>query len=131
MVKTKFTWWFRISNDEKDLEIWLNDGVNSLIEINHENFHMHLSNKLQEILMFQHEVGNKTEVRGLYHIEQAKQMRATQSHEVEIISCTEGGKLIGADKKTVYDMVKNGELKNYGNDSRYMVNKFELLKTVE
>jgi hypothetical protein len=48
--------------------------------------------------------------------------------EIEIISCTEGGKLIGSDKQTIRDFVDEGKLKNFGNDSRYMVNKFEVLK---
>ena len=74
MAKVKFTWWFRLSNDKTELEIFLNDNVNSIIEIAHENFNMHLANKLHEILIHEHEVGTKTDVRGLGHVERAKEM---------------------------------------------------------
>lgn len=63
-----------MSNDKKELEIYLNDNVNSILEIEHKNFNMHLAHKLHEILIHEHEVGTKTEVRGLGHVERAKEM---------------------------------------------------------
>jgi hypothetical protein len=74
-TKVKFNWWFRLSNDEKELEVWLNDGVNCLIDIHHESFDTHLANKLMEILVHEHEMGTKTEITGLYHVERAKILR--------------------------------------------------------
>jgi hypothetical protein len=76
--KMKFEWWFRISNDEKELEVWLNDGVNCLIDIHHPTFFEHLANKLQEINVHQFEMGTKTEITGLWNVEKAKQIRGNK-----------------------------------------------------
>jgi hypothetical protein len=48
--------------------------------------------------------------------------------QIEIISCTEAGKLLESDKETVRQMVFNGELKNYGNQHRPMVSKVDVIK---
>jgi hypothetical protein len=75
MAKVKFNWSFRISNDQEDLEIWLNDGVNSLIEIKHETFMTHLANKLAEIIHHEHIHGTKTDISSMNAIYQAIEMR--------------------------------------------------------
>jgi hypothetical protein len=46
MKKTTFNWMFKISEDQEDLVIMLNGGVNVMLEINHQTFHKHLADKL-------------------------------------------------------------------------------------
>jgi hypothetical protein len=72
---TKFTWHFKISADQEDLVIMLNGGVNVMIEINHETFHMHLAHKLNEILFHEHMYGTKTEILGMDAIQKAFELK--------------------------------------------------------
>ena len=74
MAKVKFQWTFKIDMAERDLEIWLNDGVNCIIDIDHENYHMHLSNKLTEILYHEHVYGTKTCISKFENLEEANAM---------------------------------------------------------
>ena len=46
---------------------------------------------------------------------------------LKIISCTEAGALLKTDKEAVRNLVKAGKLKNYGNESRFMVNEFDVI----
>jgi len=75
MTKVKFTWQFKISDDNEFLEIYLNDGLNVMIEINHPSFHLHLSQKLSEILWHEHDCGTKTVVFGLDAIQKAESIK--------------------------------------------------------
>jgi hypothetical protein len=50
MTKVKFNWEFKISEDQEDLIVLLNGGVNCMIEIKHETFHKHLADKFFEIM---------------------------------------------------------------------------------
>lgn len=49
----------------------------------------------------------------------------------EIISQTEAAKLLHKSKADVHQMVQDGKLKNYGNQSRFMVNKADVLNIKE
>ena len=51
--------------------------------------------------------------------------------EFKEISQTEAGKILGKTKEEVHNMVLNGVLKNYGNESRFMVNEFEVKKLLK
>ena len=50
-----------------------------------------------------------------------------QKEQLKIISCTEAGALLNTDKETIRNLVKTGKLKNYGNESRFMVNQFDII----
>lgn len=50
-----------------------------------------------------------------------------EQEQLKIISCTEAAFFMGTDKETVRNLVKSGKLKNYGNESRFMVNKFDII----
>ena len=56
----KCNWAFKISWDQKYLEIHLNDGMNVMIEIQHENFHQFLAEKMTEIMVFEYQLGTRT-----------------------------------------------------------------------
>ena len=75
MVKVKFNWDFKISEDQEDLVISLNGGLNCLIEIHHENFMKHLAEKLAEIIHHEHVYGTKTDVSSMNAIYKAIEMR--------------------------------------------------------
>jgi hypothetical protein len=62
MAKVKFDWSFRLSNDKKELEIWLNDGVSRVIIIGHKDFYEHISDLLTEVNVFQFVHGTKTNI---------------------------------------------------------------------
>lgn len=51
--------------------------------------------------------------------------------EFKEISQTEAGKILGKTKEEVHNMVLDGTLKNYGNESRFMVNEFEVKKLLK
>ena len=75
MAKVKFQWIFKLDAEEKELEIWLNDGVNCIILIHHENYHMHLANKLTEILYHEHVYGTKTCISKFQVLERANEIK--------------------------------------------------------
>jgi hypothetical protein len=62
MSKVKFDWMFRLSNDESELEVWLNDGVSKIIEINHQQFYTNVTDILTEINVFQFVHRTKTNI---------------------------------------------------------------------
>jgi hypothetical protein len=76
----KFEWTFGISGDQKDLEISLNGGVNVILEIEHERFYQFLSEKLAEIMYFQHTVGRKTKIINAGAIQTALQIKNPQAY---------------------------------------------------
>jgi hypothetical protein len=71
----KFNWQFKISEDQEDLMIMLNGGVNVMIEIKHESFMKHLANKLAEIIHHEHVFGTKTDVSSMDAVYKAIEMR--------------------------------------------------------
>lgn len=73
MAKVKFKWQFEI--DENDLVIKLNDGINTILDIQHETFHMHLANKLVEIMYHEKVMGTKTDVIGFDEIQKAYELK--------------------------------------------------------
>lgn len=75
MKKVIFNWKFKISDDQEDLEVYLNGGINVILEIKHQTFYKHLANKLNEILHHEQAFGTKTNVRGFSEVERAKAIK--------------------------------------------------------
>ena len=78
------------------------------------------------------EMADKKAAHYMKQIEQYEEMKTALEalqppKQPEIISCTEAGKLLESDKETVRQMVFNGELKNYGNQHRPMVNRIDIV----
>ena len=73
----KCNWAFKISWDQKYLEIHLNDGMNVMIEIQHENFHQFLAEKMTEIMVFEYQLGTRTRVKNLSEVLKALEMAGT------------------------------------------------------
>ena len=75
MTKVKFNWEFKISEDQEDLIVLLNGGVNCMIEIKHETFHKHLADKFFEIMYHEQELGTKTIVSKMQTIVKACEIK--------------------------------------------------------
>jgi hypothetical protein len=75
MKKVIFNWKFDISEDKEDLVVYLNGGVNVMIEIKHQTFYKHLADKLNEILHHEQAFGTKTNVRGFEAVQRAKAIK--------------------------------------------------------
>jgi hypothetical protein len=95
--KVKFVWDFNLSKDEDYLEVDLNDGCNSLIEIKHENFYTNVANLFTEINTFQFLHGTKTEItlssfrqlQGAYRLHEKSKADGTMWKKVPTINASD------------------------------------------
>ena len=54
-----------------------------------------------------------------------------KKEQIKIISQTEASAILGKTKAEVHQMVLDGQLKNWGNEYRFMVNEFEVKKLLK
>lgn len=60
--KVKFIWTFEVIQNNTKLEVGLNGGTNTIFDLRHPNALMNISSKLAEVLRYQYDIGNKTEI---------------------------------------------------------------------
>jgi hypothetical protein len=80
--RVKFIWEFVYDEEFRVLDVNLNGGNNRGIYIDHPDYYKFLNESLKEIMIYEHIVGNKTEVYGFEDLEKASKERKDEPIEV-------------------------------------------------
>lgn len=74
--KQTFKWEIKLLKDEAKLQLDLNEGVNRIISIHHEDYYKNLSDLLLEIIHYEYGMGMNTELnpRASQAVHQANEM---------------------------------------------------------